>query len=422
MTTVTVTVPPVTDKQAAASSWRKTINQLTAAKGGQAVDGEWLQPGDVVTMAAGTVVIAVDKTTTGWDYHYKTGERYAVQSASVTLYVADPDGLREQWSRAFKQANSALGATTRKRIETLLADRPALTGPVTVEVEAQRPVRRDTPCMWCAGTIRAGGGHLVTRGPDALAEHWQKCPDGELVERGTPCDLCGVTLGVPGVPYAKVMVREGTGRWAARHLQSVGCTTSRVESYEQWQERTAEETEKEAAERAAQRKEQERRDAAKLARKARKEEQERATHAAEQQRVANRTIVGRTEKVLFDKGLSPDGQRAQLAEVTCDLDDGTTTMRWVVRTYLRGSGWTGEDDDYDPDEGTEREYTRLATARAAYQGMRYEAPAPRRSEQGGSCDNCGRGGGSIERYDSSGIPGNVCWSCNHDPDYMLSFA
>lgn len=45
------------------------------------------------------------------------------------------------------------------------------------------------------------------------------------------------------------------------------------------------------------------------------------------------------------------------------------------------------------------------------------------SADGGKCDNCGRYSPSLhKRYDSSGIEGRVCSSCDRDSSEMLSFA
>ncbi|MBE9500756.1 hypothetical protein IHE61_31125 [Streptomyces sp. GKU 257-1] len=101
------------------------------------------------------------------------------------------------------------------------------------------------------------------------------------------------------------------------------------------------------------------------------------------------------------------------------MEDGTTATRWTVETYSEGRGWTGE--DYDPDLGQSKPYTRLREARTAYQALKFE-PAPRTPRAGGPpCDNCGELGARHTRFDSSGIRGTVCRECDRDEDVMLSF-
>ncbi|MEN3308958.1 MAG: hypothetical protein V7603_5160 [Micromonosporaceae bacterium] len=276
-----ITVPPAVD--GSSGSWCRTVSGFREhGTGGDVLDGEWLSAGDTVTVPVGTIIITVDKTTTGWDYHYKTGVRYAVQTADVAIYTATESGLSLEWSRHFKNAKSACGATTVKKLASLLAQHPP-TGPTPVEVkeEAQRPNRRPEDCRWCRVRVPAGLGHLVGHGPQATVEHWQTCPPRPVIS-GTPCTLCGVTViaGSWDTQAQQVMVREGEGRWETRHATRVTCETSRPESYEEQQERLearriAEAGEREAARRAAGKK------AAKAAeRAAAKAEKEKAEHDA----------------------------------------------------------------------------------------------------------------------------------------------
>lgn len=411
-----ITVPPAPDK---ASSWRKTIKNLVDAKGGAAVKGEWLDPGNVVELPAGTLVLSMDKTTTGWDYGYRSGERFPVQDATVTVHLAAADdGLRQLWSRHYKQASSAFGATTMKKLAALLGQHPAPDGEVRVLVEAQRPNRREGECRWCHGTVYAGRGHLVGHGETIDMEHWQKCPT-RVVTPGTPCTLCGVTVGsgLWGAPAEQILVREGAGRWETRHVEVVHCTANPPESYEDYTARQdAERRERDAANVERVRKEREAQQR-RLVRADQRRAAAAAAEAAEAARVAGLTETGRTVANLNDKGLGGN-RRAALGEITVRLSDGTTTTRWEVRTYYAGSGWTGE--DYDPDEGEASEYTSKADAQAAYRALKFQPV--QHSYSGGTCDGCGRGRAVFERRDSSGIPGKVCPSCNRHEDYELSFA
>lgn len=73
-----------------------------------------------------------------------------------------------------------------------------------------------------------------------------------------------------------------------------------------------------------------------------------------------------------------------------------------------------------PTAETAAEVTALVAAHTAAKPARKApaAPRPRRHV----CDECGKKAGKHERYDSSGIAGLVCDSCDREPDYALSFA
>lgn len=227
--TVQITVPPADPET---SAWRKVITALTSAKGGAAIEGAWLQAGDVVSVPVGTLIVAVDKATIGYEYAYHGGERIPVQDATIAVHLATPDGLHPLWSRHYKSARSAFGPTTMKKLAGLLDQHPVSVGEISVLTEAQRPNRRAGQCRWCQATVYAGLGHLVGHGEHIEIEHFQQCPT-RLVTRGTPCALCGVTVGA-GASAAEVMVREGTGRWETRHAERVGCTVTPPESYEDY--------------------------------------------------------------------------------------------------------------------------------------------------------------------------------------------
>jgi hypothetical protein len=420
----TTTVPPVTADQAKAGSWRKTITGLTDDKGGQAIQGAWLAAGDTVALDLNTVVIAVDKTFVRFEAGYRTGDNYPVYSADVTLYVATDDGLEQRWARAFKNYSSAIGATTRKQIAALL-DKHAPTGAQpAVVAEAQRRNTRTAPCRWCRADVPSGLGHLVGHGDGTVVEHWQQCP-ARHVDAGTPCVLCGVTVIAGGLPAEaeRVLRRDGSGVWETRHVASLDCTTNRVESYEEYQDRHRVRLAAEAAERDAARAKKEKAEAAAAARKAKKLADAKSAHDAEQARIAGLTETGRSEKSLFDKALSTHGRRVRLSEINVQLSDGTSTLRWSVSTYSGGSGWTGEDGDPEPDDSTE--YTQVDMARKAYQGYQYVKDTPTRGTTvvpSETCDECGYSEARHPRFDSSGIPGKVCNRCNVHEDFMLSFA
>jgi hypothetical protein len=415
-----ITIPPIPPIPTGQSGWRKTITALGRGQSGCAIEGAWLQAGDAVDLPGGTLVIAVDNATVGWENHYRTGERYPVQDATVAAHIVTADGLTQLWVRHYKTARSAVGATTAKKLAALLKEHPAPTGDVTVTViqEAQRPNYRPGPCRWCGTEVPKGYGHLVGHGAAAVVEHWETCPASfRQALNGTPCALCAVTVGAPDAQAAMVMVREGAGRWETRHTDSVRCTETRPESWEEYQARMAQyRADVDAAERQRVAVAKQKAGAA-AKRKATREAKAKATHEAEQARVAALAVVTTAEKQLFDKSLG--GSRVELVEVTCHLSDGTTTLRWVVRTYTAETGWNGE--DYDPDLGQSTEYTRLADARAAYQTYKFTRAATSQST-GRACDECRQGGGRHLRRDSNGVAGVVCGQCNREPDYGLSFA
>lgn len=413
-----ITVPPL---QNTATGWRKTITAVGTAKGGAAIEGAWLEPGDTVDLTAGTLVLAIDKITTGWDHAYRTGERIPVQNATVAIHlVSAQDGLRPVWNQYYKSSKSAFGATTMKKIAALIQQHPAPLGAVTVVVESRRPNRHEGRCRWCRATLYKGLGHLAGHGDSIQMEHYQKCPP-RYAASGTPCTLCGVTItaGSDAAPADRVMVREGDGRWETRHADRVGCVSTPPESHEERTARLAAAREAANAAHAEALRKQREADEKKAQRAQARRAAAQAAEAAEAARVAELGEVGRLAKNLNDKGLG-DGLRAALDEITVSLSDGTGTTRWAVRVYAPGSGWTGEDGDPGDDEQTE--YTRKADAQAAYRAMKFQ-PDPRRTGgYGRTCDECGSGGARFYRRDSSGIAGVVCARCDSEEDYQLSFA
>lgn len=413
-----ITVPPLPSGYHPAACWRRTLTGLNPAeRGGRCVTGEWLHATDTVDLPAGTLVLAVDKQNTGgWETNYKTGDRYPLEDATVTVYLADADGLTQLWTRHYKRAASAFGATTLKKLGALLDEHPAPGGEITVVREARRPNDKSGTCPWCSKFVPAVWGHVAGHGEDAHVEHYEDCPP-RPASTGETCALCGVV--VIGIQAQQHLVREGSGRWETRHrvLHGMSCTESPIASPEEQQEQ-AEERKRAAAKAAEKARQAEER---KAARKQAAKDKKRAEHDAEQARVAGLATTGRTSRELYDKGLG-GSMRVRLLEHTDALEDGTTTMRWSVETYGTSNGFNGE--DYDPDPSTDTPYTELADARAAYQSLKFE-PAPRarwREPSGEPCANCDGPGGRFRRVDSSGIGGVVCASCDKDDDFQLSFA
>lgn len=410
--TITITVPAIPAGLHPAACWRRTLTGLNAGERGmRAVAGDWLHAGDSITAEIGTLLLTVDKTTTGWDTHYQTGERFPVEDATITAYLVTTDGLSEVWRRHFKQAKSAFGAASLKKLGTLLAQHPAPGKSAAVVEEAHRPNRQPGSCRWCGGHIGANFGHVTGHGDNAKVEHWKSCPRRRATN-GTPCTLCGVSVCADDAE--QVLTREGEGRWETRHRTLLNCTEYAIPSWEEMQQQRQ-------AERDAERKREEKREKDRqnrAAKKNEKEEQQAAAHAAEQERIQGLATMSRTSQELYSKSLGAGG-RVRLLQHSDILEDGSTTLRWTVETSASGTGWTG--DDYDPDLGHAEPYTTLEAARRAYQAMKFELPR-RTQPTGPACSNCDRPGARHPRYDSSGIKGLVCNSCNRDEDYMLSFA
>lgn len=412
-----ITVPTAPE---GAKSWRKTITGLDHnQRGGAIVVGEFLSPGDEVDVPDGTLIVAVDKVTRGYEYSYH-GDRVPIQDATVAAFLVGPDGISALWSRHYKLAKSAFGTTTTKKLAALLEQHPAPSGEIAVAVQAQRPNRREGTCRWCHTRLPAGRGHLVGHGDVVAVECWRECPDA-YSQAGETCGRCGRTT-VTGTA-SRVMVREGAGRRETRHYPRLDCVNQPQESHEEYLVRSAAVRAAEQRAAAERRAEQQRKDAAAAARAEARQRRADEAHAAEQARIAGLAETGRTSTNLNDKRIG-DGMRAALDEITVSLEDGTTTTRWAVRTYGSGTGWTGE--DYDPDEGAATEYPRKAEAQAAYRGIKFQ-PAVRRHEDvddgtGRQCAECGQRRGTIPRTDSSGIPGMVCPCCDRYESFQLSFA
>ncbi|MFD9947664.1 hypothetical protein ACFWYW_46640 [Nonomuraea sp. NPDC059023] len=364
-----ITVPPLPEGLKSAACWRKTIAALNdGERGGAQIIGAWLHAGDIVDATPGTLIVAVDKKTLGWANHHRTGQRYAVEDAKVAVHLVTGDGLTELWSRHYKAATSAFGATTMKKITALLDAHPAPGGEVTVIDEAKRPNHKPGECRWCHTRVPQGVGHVVGHGEDAEVEHYRRCPIRSARD-GDVCSLCGRTMVARLSETEVVMVREGDGRWEPRHFERLNCTITPLDTWEELQERlTAEKTEQQRAQ-AKRAKAAERR----AAKAAEKKAAEQAAHQAEQDRVAGLKTTSRAAQELFAKNIAP-GLRAHLLEYTDTLEDGTTTTRWGVTVQAAGQGWAGVDND--PDMGQATSFTRLQDAQGFYRGMQWSDERP----------------------------------------------
>ena len=418
-----ITVPPVPDGLHPAGCWRRLLTGLNpAARGGYRTEGALLYAGDTVELAPGSLLLTVDKATRGWEDHYRSAGRYAVEDATVTVYLAGVNTLTELWSRQYVSSKSAFGATTMKRLAALLEKHPAPGGEPDVVHEARRPNAREGACRWCRARIPADCGHVAGHGPDAQVEHYEDCPTG-TAQSGQVCALCGVT--VVGWQAAVHYLRDGSGEKGVRHRPVNGrtCLEEPVASPEEQAEERAERDRVRREQAAAERAEQARKDAARVKRAAARMAKRQTALAAEQARVAGLATISRASTALYDKGLG-DGMRACLRQHTDGLEDGTTTLRWTVETYPEAYRGGVFEDDGDASGCEVREYTDLAEARSHYQTLHFQ-PAPRRRVpvSGKVCAECGRGDATVERRDSSGIPGMVCVACDrrNPDDFMLSF-
>jgi hypothetical protein len=215
--------------------WRKTVTGLTNEPGGASVQGDWLQAGDTVDLQPGTLVVTVDKVTIKWDYGYRTGEKFRVEDATVTILLITSDAPRQLWTRHFKQATNAFGTTTTRKLAAALTDNPPPAGRVELVAASRRPNRRAEPCSRCRLYIPVGVGHLVGHGQDAAVEHWQACPPRPATT-GTPCTLCGVTV---RAATAVQILNRSTGVWETQHVERLDCVNVPQESAEQYAARTA---------------------------------------------------------------------------------------------------------------------------------------------------------------------------------------
>lgn len=440
-----ITVPVVPEGKDTAS-WRRHLTGVDPAKDySYRALGPWLQAGDLVEIPQGSLVLVVDRAVRGWKDEWVPGRRsrssafprsVPQKDAVVTVYLAADGELVEMWSRHYMSGKSAFGATTTKKLAALLEQHPVPEGTAQVLYEARRPNRKEGKCRWCTRTVRAEAGHAVGRGEDAQVEHYEQCtPQAVPGDQPCACVLCGVEV----VPYQAQLYlrRDGSGVWEARHALAynggMSCVEQPVASPQEQREALAA---RDAAERERALAEQERTRKAGEKTRAAREKRERAkreAHEREQARVAALKTVDRASVPLFDKGLG-GGMRARLLEHTDTLEDGTTTLRWTVETYYEGSLTANQDGEYDEDStSTTEDFTDKKAARSHYQTFSFDSARGRSAGRGsaagpggsghGSCWECGSAPGQVERRDSSGVEGWVCYRCDRQnpDDYLLSF-
>ncbi|WP_218030789.1 hypothetical protein [Streptomyces ardesiacus] len=280
-TTVRVSVPPVPEGADVHRSWRRVLTGLDdRAEGDAAVIGPEVGHGAVVETAAGALVLIVDQHVTGWGEAYRTGKRYPLMDAAVSLHLVQGNGaLKPLWARHFKRAKGAFGAAGLGQLRKHLAAHPAA-GDLPLAVVDPGPGRpnfKPGPCRWCAAVLPKGQGVLVGRGEAAQVEHRGECPS-QPAEPGTYCARCGVSV-APGAARV-VVVREGEGR---REIQHTGrCEDHK--SYFVWEQeqaqRRADEDARRAEAKAAEAKRAKRREAAAEKRRLAREAKERAAKEA----------------------------------------------------------------------------------------------------------------------------------------------
>jgi hypothetical protein len=300
--------------------------------------------------------------------------------------------LRELWAREFAHARSAFGAAARAKLGRLLAEHPP--PPLGERIEVVRPARRPNAkpaiCRWCGGHVGARCGQLVGHGEDTQAECWPSCPPRWDVERGETCATCGREIASRS-HARRELVREGQGRWEARHLAPRPGATCADEPYETPAEMDArlavERAQREAAA------ERERRHQEKLAAARAKRAAARrdtlAAERAERERQAGLEVVCRTTSEATSKDLGGWGARgrARLLRHDDELSDGSRAIRWTVRA-----------DALDVEE----HYDDAEEAKAAYRSLHWlpreprswsPAPPPAADSCPGRdvphCDNCG---------------------------------
>jgi hypothetical protein len=398
MSMVKILVPSVSSDADVHRSRRWVLTGLDEQKEGTAtVLGPEVGHGAVIETAPGALLLVMDQRITGWAEAYYGGKPYPVLDAALDLQLVQEDGaLKSLWSRHFKTAKAAFGKAALGQLRKHLAARPPTDDlrVRTVEEGPGRPNFKPGPCRWCGEQLAAGRGVLVGRGEEAQIEHPRRC-SAPSAAPGEFCALCSVAV-APGTAEV-VLVRAGEGRREVRHR-------GRCEehpSYQEYERRQAEEREaaaaRRAAERAAEEKRERRRAAAAEKRRAAREARETAARAAAEatrERFDSLDIVEVTSRQeLYDKGLSPYGERMRLVEVTAVLSDGAPATWWEVAAY----GGDGEDGD---DRGGR--YFLLEDARAEYQRYTYQVerytPSRRRARVGDvacpadgarHCDHCG---------------------------------
>lgn len=386
-TMVSVEIPDVPEGIHPSAAWRKTVTALDEnERKGAMVQGEFVAVGTRVELAAGTLVLSVDKHTIGWTLdRYKT-HQVPVHAPTLTLYRVQDDargGLTQIWQRSYKTMTGAWGATTRKQLRAALADLPEAIAQTPVVTTSDRRGRnsRRMDCHWCGKPVEPGQGWLAGWHESVRYEHDDACPT-RAAEDGDPCELCGVR--VLADEAHQVAVREGSPlTWATRHRERMKCTTTPVRSYEEHRAEVARRVEQNRAAREARRAQEEKRQARlardrarRAAKKKEKQEAEAAARAAEAERIKDLDVVRTQYTELTSKQLGWGRGCAFLLEVRLHLSDGSTTTQWEVQVPAAVQ------------EGDAGRYTDQEQARKAYRWYKFVKPSeggrPTWGNRGGS--------------------------------------
>ena len=312
--------------------WRKTVQGLSEysrSRGKNAVRGRSLYAGDLVDVPIGTLVIAVDNRERPPDRHR---EEWDNDDATVTVSLVGREGLEQVWDTYYSQAKSALAATTRKKLTSLLREYPTPAGDVVVIAMARVPNRIAGSCRWCGGYVPSGTGH----DRHSVLEHYGKCP-ARPAANGASCARCGTVAGSNGMGLRSVMIREDGGFWETIHADNPECA----------QRSPARRENRELPE--------------PLVLSASVEA------GSEHNKMAVRDRVHRVEERIDDAASGT--RRIALFRFIDTLSDDSTVKGYGVCNYPSGFTASGE-FDYDPKPSILTEHTNLKEARAIFRGYR----------------------------------------------------
>lgn len=103
MSVVTVTIPSVPPDST--GYWRRVVTGIDPTqRGGYAVLGHFVQPGERLTVPLGTLVLVVDKNAYERTGGPRLGAGRIMESATVRILKARTRGLVEVWSRDYRSA------------------------------------------------------------------------------------------------------------------------------------------------------------------------------------------------------------------------------------------------------------------------------------------------------------------------------
>ncbi|MFD6335095.1 hypothetical protein ACFWGI_36725 [Streptomyces niveus] len=214
---VTVTIPAVPAGVSVRACWRRTVASLDRSQhGGYAVRGEQLTAGERARLPVGTLVFGVDRRDVGLGSVSRTRQHRPAEDATVTVLLVREEGLAQVWQRHFATARSAVGPTTLKRLEALLAEHPPPGGTVQI----RQPNERSGRCCWCGEHVPVRAGHQNGRGQ---VEHWESCPYLPA-ENGAVCAVCGRTV-VASDARRELREPRAQGVWETRHPPYLDCAT-----------------------------------------------------------------------------------------------------------------------------------------------------------------------------------------------------